>query len=94
MEVLSDTTHTAKRNHRTGCWVCGRVFKKGQWFHKQVNKTDGINTIKSCRRCHRWFLRVLEHCCDLEVYADWVQEHRECSLIASWKDRHKSTAKE
>ena len=88
MDVVSDTVGRAKRQHKEGCWVCARKFRRGWWVHTQVVADEGrIWTAKACKRCDRWFMKLLAECINEEVQPDWVLGYRREVLTWKWRER-------
>ena len=59
MEIVSETTLTARKEHR--CELCNRIIHKGQRYRKQFNKDCG----------DVWSFKGHEECCELTSIIDF-----------------------
>ena len=59
MEIVSETTLTARKEHR--CELCNRIIHKGQRYRRQFNKDCG----------DVWSFKGHEECCELESIIDF-----------------------
>ena len=59
MEIVSETTLTARKEHR--CELCNRIIHKGQRYRKQFNKDYS----------YVWSFKGHEECCELTSIIDF-----------------------